>query len=75
MNTPVINTWYTNLTGQLFKVKMVMYSKANISHIVIEYVNGTSQVLNHHEWECLKLMKHTVEQFKKQNLETEELSF
>ena len=56
---PIVNTWYTNLTGQLFKVRFVMFVEGQISHIMIEYVNGNIQTINHGEWECLKLVKHT----------------
>lgn len=56
---PVVNAWYTNLTGQLFKVRFVMYCEGQVSHVMIEYVNGTLQTINHHEWECLKLIRHS----------------
>lgn|GEM_PF-2255436 len=56
---PLVNAWYTNLTGQLFKVRFILYSDARISHIMIEYVNGTCQTINMHEWECLKLVRHS----------------
>ena len=55
---PTVNIWYTNLTGQLFKVRLVMHIGSRISHVMIEYVNGTTQIINHHEWACLKLAKH-----------------
>ena len=70
---PTVNTWYTNLTGQLFKVRFVMHIESRISHIMIEYVNGATQTINHHEWECLKLTKHS---YAKKSAESEkELSF
>lgn len=70
---PTVNTWYTNLTGQLFKVRFVMYVESQVSHIMIEYVNGTTQTINHHEWECLKLVRHS---YSRKEKDTEqELSF
>lgn len=61
---PIINNWYTNLTGQLFKVRMASYSSEGIGSLVIEYIDGTKQVISREEWNCLKLMKHNARKFK-----------
>ncbi len=56
---PVVTAWYTNLTGQLFKVKMVSYdSEGELDRIVTEYLDGERQIISRHDWLCLKLMKH-----------------
>ncbi len=57
---PVPNAWYTNLTGQLFKVRMLSYGQDGLTSIVIEYLEGAQQIINRQEWVCLKLMKHTI---------------
>ena len=69
---PIINNWYTNLTGQLFKVRMASYSSEGIGSLVIEYIDGTKQVISRDEWDCLKLMKHNARRYKTEN-EAEEI--
>ena len=56
---PIINNWYVNLTGQLFKVRMVVYSLEGMGSLVIEYIDGSKQIISRQEWDCLKLMKHS----------------
>ena len=67
---PIINNWYTNLTGQLFKVRLVSYDVNGVSKLMVEYIDGSKHVINRQEWDCLKLMRHN-------NLsrESEEFSF
>jgi len=55
---PIINNWYTNLTGQLFKVRMASYNAEGMGSLVIEYIDGTKQIISKTEWDCLKLMTH-----------------
>ena len=55
---PIINNWYTNLTGKLFKVRMASYDENGIGSLVIEYIDGSRQIISRQEWECLKLMRH-----------------
>jgi len=55
---PVVNHWYANLTGQLFKVRMVAYSNEGMEGLIIEYIDGSQQNVSRQEWNCLKLMKH-----------------
>lgn len=59
---PVVNAWYTNLTGQLFKVKVVSYGHSGMSSVVVSYLDGTREILSRQDWFCLKLMKHAVTQ-------------
>lgn len=61
---PIINNWYTNLTGQLFKVRMVAFSSEGMGSLVIEYIDGSKQIISRQEWDCLKLMKHNSERQK-----------
>ncbi|HFE37463.1 MAG TPA: hypothetical protein ENK06_03450 [Gammaproteobacteria bacterium] len=55
---PIVNNWYANLTGQLFKVRMVAYGPEGMGGLVIEYIDGSKQIISRQEWDCLKLMKH-----------------
>lgn len=55
---PIVNNWYANLTGQLFKVRMVAYSQVEMEGLIIEYIDGSQQSITRQEWNCLKLMKH-----------------
>lgn len=55
---PVVNNWYANLTGQLFKVRIVAYSNEGMEGLIIEYIDGSQQNVSRQEWDCLKLMKH-----------------
>ena len=35
LQKPIVNAWYTNLTGQLFRVKALSYDREGLSRIVI----------------------------------------
>lgn len=63
-HNPIINNWYTNLTGQLFKVRMVAFSSEGMRSLIIEYIDGSKQIISRQEWDCLKLMKHNSERQK-----------
>jgi len=67
---PVINNWYTNLTGKLFKVRMASYCGMDVGNLVIEYIDGSKQIISKQEWDCLKLMSHNKPQ---KQLSSEEL--
>lgn len=54
---PVVGEWYVKSTGKLIKVKMLVHAGHNISRIVIEYLDGTVQVLGFSDWLCLDLNK------------------
>ncbi len=55
---PIVNNWYTNLTGKLFKVRMVSFAGLEVDQLIIEYIDGTKHVISRDEWDCLKLMAH-----------------
>ena len=54
LQEPIVNHWYTNLTGQLFKVKAFSMDGQGLSGVVIQFPDGKVQVINRHEWYCLK---------------------
>lgn len=61
---PIVNTWYTNLTGQLFKIKLVVHGRQGVTTVVIQYLDGTKNVITREEWECLRLIQHAARQAK-----------
>ena len=71
---PIINNWYTNLTGQLFKVRLASYDVNGVGSLMIEYIDGTRQIISREEWDCLKLMKHSARRYKAARTEEAEES-
>ena len=57
--TPRINHWYVNLTGQLIKVRMLVFEPEGLKQVVIEYLDGTKTPVNRHDWDCLELAEHS----------------
>ncbi len=71
LQKPIPNSWYTNLTGQLFKVKLLAFNRNGLTSIAIEYLEGTHQIISRQEWACLKLIKHTIEKNDSKNTSKE----
>jgi len=69
---PVINNWYTNLTGKLFKVRMVSYGDTGAGSLVIEYIDGSKQIISRREWDCLKLMEHNNRRVRRKQTSSEQ---
>ena len=56
---PTVGAWFVNLTGQLIKVKLVMFvDEENLHRVLIQYLDGTTKLINKDDWFCLKLNKH-----------------
>ena len=55
---PVVGSWFVNLTGQLIKVKLVMFNKYKLQRVLIQYLDGNTKLINHEDWFYLKLNKH-----------------
>lgn len=55
--TPAVGEWYVKSTGKLIKVKMLSHVEEKVERVVIEYLDGTSQMLNFNEWLNLDLNK------------------
>jgi len=53
--TPVVGSWYVNLTGQLLKVWAVGYADSRLSRVVVEYLNGSRMVVDIDQWNLLDL--------------------
>ena len=55
---PVVGSWFVNLTGQLIKVKLVMFDEQSVHRVLIQYLDGNTKLINKDDWYCLKLNKH-----------------
>ena len=54
---PVVGEWYVKSTGKLIKVKMLSYLEEKIERVIIEYLDGSIQILAFNEWLTLDLNK------------------
>lgn len=57
-NNPVVGNWYVNRTGQLIKVKLLEMIQGVAVKAMIEYLDGTTKVIDMHDWSCLELNRH-----------------
>ena len=55
---PTVGAWFVNLTGQLIKVKLIMFDNDELTRILIQYLDGSTKLINKDDWFCLKLNKH-----------------
>lgn len=55
---PTVGAWFVNLTGQLIKVKLLMFDDEKLHRVLIQYLDGTTKLINQEDWFCLKLNKH-----------------
>ena len=58
IQNPTVGAWFVNLTGQLIKVKLVMYDEETLHRVLIQYLDGKTKLINRDDWFCLKLNKH-----------------
>jgi len=58
---PTVGSWFVNLTGQLIKVKLVMFDQDKLHRVLIQYLDGNTKLINHEDWSYLKLNKHVSE--------------
>jgi len=58
---PVVGNWYMNKTGKLLKVKLLMYADTQPSSVVIEFLDGSRQIVDYTSWSCLELHRHAQE--------------
>ena len=56
---PVPGNYYVNLTGQLIKVRYLLYSNAELSTIVLEYQDGCRLFVSLDEWDWLDLRPYS----------------
>ena len=55
MHEPVVGSWYANRTGKLMKVRLLSYQHETVTAVMIEYLDGTRQVIDSDAWNCLEL--------------------
>ncbi len=54
---PTVGAWFVNTTGQLIKVKLVMFDEDKLHRVLIQYLDGSTKLINSYDWLCLKLNK------------------
>lgn len=55
---PIVGAWFVNLTGQLIKVKLLMFDEEQLHRVLIQYLDGSTKLIDKEDWFCLKLNKH-----------------
>lgn len=55
---PIVGTWFVNMTGQLIRVKMLMFSNNKLQRILVQYLDGSTKSINSDDWLNLKLNPH-----------------
>ena len=55
LQEPVVGSWYLNQTGKLMKVRMLMYVEQLLSKVMIEYLDGSVNVVDIDAWNFLDL--------------------
>lgn len=58
MQRPIVGTWYVNQTGMMLKVRMLGFAGKQVSSVVIEYLEGNTQVVTLHDWQSMELSVH-----------------
>ncbi len=54
---PEVGAWYTNRTGKLMKVKLVLYRHENPLRVMIEFLEGQHKIVNIDDWYYLELSR------------------
>lgn len=57
-NSPVVGNWYVNRTGQLIKVKLLEMLQGVPVKAMIEYLDGSTKIIDMNAWSCLELNRH-----------------
>ena len=56
---PVPGFYYINLTGQLIKVRALLYVEGAVRRVILEYLDGSVVKLALEEWDWLGLARYT----------------
>ena len=43
---PIVGSWFVNLTGQLIKVKLLMFNEQSLDRVLIQYLDGNTKLIN-----------------------------
>jgi len=57
--TPIPGNYYVNKTGQLIKVRYILYCGGDISHVILEYLDGHRMFVELDEWRWLDLTRYS----------------
>ena len=55
---PIVGTWFVNMTGQLIRVKLLMFSNNKLQRVLVQYLDGSTKSINSDDWLNLKLNPH-----------------
>ena len=55
---PIVGTWFVNMTGQLIRVKLLMFSNNKLQRVLVQYLDGSTKSINTDDWLNLKLNPH-----------------
>lgn len=55
---PIVGTWFVNMTGQLIRVKLLMFSNNKLQRVLVQYLDGSTSSINSDDWLNLKLNPH-----------------
>ena len=56
---PVPGNYYVNLTGQLIKIRYLLYSGGELAMIMLEYQDGHQLKIGQEEWNWLDLRDYS----------------
>lgn len=56
---PVPGFYYINFSGQLLKVRALLYADGQVRRVVLEYLDGSVIHVAIEEWEWLDLARYT----------------
>lgn len=57
--TPIPGNYYVNKTGQLIKVRYILYSDGDVSRVILEYLDGHRMSVELEEWSWLDLTRYS----------------
>lgn len=57
---PYPNTWYLDLTGTLFKVRLILFSAQRLHAVMVEQVDGRRAIIGIHTWRELDLTLYSL---------------
>lgn len=56
---PLPGCYYISRSGQLIKVRAIMYADGHPSRVILEYLDGTLSDLGIDQWDWLDLARYT----------------
>ena len=59
---PLVNAWYVNLSGKLYKVRMLDYNAGELTNVLVENLEGATVLFSLKDWEKLSLKIHSWQQ-------------